>query len=751
MNMSRIRNAAAAAILSSTVLSACAQQANFDEVGKQMSILLQNSHFARSSFSKLAPRFLDLYLVNLDPTHSYFTQQDIDTFKHDYGDRMDAMLLQQESMKAANVIYDVFKKRVETRVAEAKQVLASETFDFTTEENILLSRKNASWPRDEAEASVIWRGQIKDALLSETLRQKRLDARNAGKEKPASTTKELSPKEKLAVRYERYLHSVTIDAGPEDVAALFLSAVAQSFDPHTDYLSAREMDKFRDSMRNELVGIGARMEPDDDGATKITAVVPGGPADKQGKLKLNDRVIAVDPDGEAGPQEMIDIMFMKIDKVVDFIRGQEGSDVTLKVQPADGAPGQTSLVTIKRDKVELKDEQASAEVIDIKRGEGDSVRLGVIILPSFYADFQTWQVRSSVDVEKLLQRLKQENINGLLFDIRLNGGGSLEEVRRMTGLFTKPGPVVQVRDAIGKIQVKESETKVPIYDGPMVVLTDKSSASASEILAGALQDDNRAVILGDSSTFGKGTVQETKDIGNMIPIFSPRKDAGTLKVTIQKFYRPSGSSTQNLGVVPDLKLPGRMEGLEIGETFLSYPLEHDLIRPAPEFRPLDREHLFIPQLKTLSESRIAASKDFTYISEEIAKSKERTRTNRVSLNLAEREKEIDQDEKVRRARNDERKTRFAGIEKQDKDTMTFYELTLDDLTKEAPLRKVDPAEKIRASTRYPQAGNDPFDETPKWPSALDPQKRESLQILGDLIRLSSSAAIATGPAKVEKE
>jgi carboxyl-terminal processing protease len=749
MNMSRIRNAAAAAIFSSTIFSACAQQADFNEVGKQMSILLQNSHFARPSFSKLAPRFLDIYLANLDPTRSYFTQLDIDRFKHDYGDRLDVMLLQQESMTAANTIYDVFKERVEARVAQAKQVLATETFDFTTDDNVLLSRKNAPWPRDEAEAAAIWKSQVKEALLAETLRQKQLDARPGAKDKPATTVKELSSKEKLAVRYERFLHSVTKDAGTEDVAALFLSAVAQAYDPHTDYLSAKEMDKFRDTMRNELVGIGARMEPDDDGATKITTIVPGGPADKQGKLKLNDRVVAVDPDGD-GPQEMVDIMFMKIDKVVDYIRGQEGTEVTLKVEHADSAPGQTSLVSIKRDKVELKDEQASAEIIDVKRGEGDSVRLGVIILPSFYADFQTWQVRSSVDVEKLLVKLKQENIDGLLFDIRLDGGGSLEEVRRMTGLFTKPGPVVQVRDNVGKIQVKESDTKVPLYDGPMVVLTDKSSASASEILAGALQDDNRAVILGDSSTFGKGTVQETQDLANKIPIFSPRKDAGTLKVTIQKFYRPSGSSTQNLGVVPDIKLPDRMEGMEIGETYLPYPLEHDLIRPAPEFRPLDKERLFIPQLKKLSEDRVADSKDFAYISDEVAKTKERTRNNRVSLNMAAREKEITQDDQVRRERNDERKTRFAAMEEKDKATMTFYQLTLDDLAKGSELRKVDPADKTHVSSR-PQLGVDPLDETPKWPSGLDPQKRESLQILSDLIKLSRTQTAAVAPTDKDKQ
>jgi len=424
--------------------------------------------------------------------------------------------------------------------------------------------------------------------------------------------------------------------------------------------------------------------------------------------------------------------------------------MTARLKPL--APGKTSLVTLKRDKVELKDEQASAEVIDFKRGEGESYRLGVIILPSFYADFQTWAVRSSVDVEKLLVKLKQQNIDGLLFDIRLDGGGSLEEVRRMTGLFTRPAAVVQVKDAVGKVQVKESDTKVPLYDGPMVVLTDKSSASASEILAGALQDDNRAVIVGDSSTFGKGTVQETQDLANKLPVFSPRKDAGTLKITIQKFYRPSGSSTQNMGVIPDLKLPDRMEALEIGETYLPYPLEHDMVHPAAEFHPLDKERLFIPQLRQASEARVAASKDFTYINEDIAKAKERTRVNRVSLNMAQRERDLEQDDRQRHERNEERKTRFAEMQKHDDATLTFYQLTLDDLAKGGEIRKIDPTAKdAKASGRPSLSLADPLDETPKWPSGLDPQKRETLEILSDLIKASRAQTAAVAPAEGGKE
>jgi carboxyl-terminal processing protease len=494
-------------------------------------------------------------------------------------------------------------------------------------------------------------------------------------------------------------------------------------------------------MKNELVGIGALLQGEEDGATKIMGIVVGGPADKQGVLKLNDRVVAVDPDAD-GPREMVDIMFMKIDKVVDLIRGQEHTPVRLKAEPAGGAPGETTLITITRDKVELKDEQAGAEIIQMKGGDGEAKKIGIITLPSFYADFEEGKTRCSVDVERLLQRLKDEGIDGLLLDLRNNGGGALEEVRRMTGFFTRRGPVVQVKNTFGEIEVKESDRQEPIYDGPMVVLTDKSSASASEILAGALQDSNRAVIVGESSTFGKGTVQQPMDIGRMLPFFKARNKAGTLKVTIQKFYRPSGSSTQNLGVVPDVVLPSLTDALEVGEAFLEHSLEHDMIRKATDFAPLKREQLFLPRLKELSAARVAGSKDFGYVIEDIAKTKARIRDNKVSLSLAERKKELEEIEDQQRQRNAERSGRFAAAAKKDKESLSFFKLTLDDVEKGGDLRPVDPSKEddefmIRAKDAAAE-----LDETPRWPSGLDPHKREGVMILGDLVDITRNARMA---------
>lgn len=743
MNPIRFRAPALAATLAATTFAACAQQADFDQVGRQMAIMLQNSHFdrQRQPFRELSDDFLDSYLRELDFGRLYFTQQDIDRFNEAYGDRLSQMLLEQTSTQAALDIYATFVERVETRVAQVQQLLKEEDFDFTKEESVMRSRKDAPWPKDEAEAADLWRRQVKEALLSETLRRDMVAklAKKAGKEEILEN--ERDPREKIALRYERLLHSVK-DADEADVAAYFLSAVAQTFDPHTDYMSYRETERFRDSMRNQLVGIGALLQAEEDGATKIMGIVVNGPADRAGQLKLNDRVVGVDPMNTGRPEDMVDIMFMKIDKVVDLIRGEEGTEVRLKVEPAGAVPGETSFVVIKRGPVELKDEQAYAELIERKTENGEAQRLGIITLPSFYADLEDGSTRCSVDVERLLRRLQQEKIDGLILDLRNNGGGVLEEVRLMTGFFTHRQPVVQVKNTLGQIQVKESDNRRPLYDGPLVVLTDKSSASASEILAGALQDLNRAVIVGESSTFGKGTVQQPMDIGRQMPFFADRDRAGSLKVTIQKFYRPSGSSTQNRGVVPDLVLPSLMDGMEIGERYLDHALPHDIIRPAPGFDPLEKNNLFLPRLKELSSARIGESRDFRYIIEDVAKAKARQRENELSLKLEKRQAELDEVEQTQELRNEERRRRFAEMEAVDESALRFFKLTLDDIEGEAPLKEFDPGDQDTDYMRRAKDETAELDDTPEWPSGLDPHKREGIHILSDLVEVTRNARMA---------
>ncbi len=731
--------ATAAALLT---CSAPAQRADFNEVGRQMAIMLQNSHFARLPFNEeLSRRFLDNYLKDLDFQRLYFTQQDVDRFTADYGSRLHTLLLQGNSMAAATDIYRVFEARVEERVAQAEKLLNGTEFDFTKDEDVMLSRRNAPWPKSDKEAADLWRRQIKEAVLGEVLRREMLTklAKEQSKTDPGSDDR--SPKEKVSLRYKRFLSSIK-DVDDEEIANYFLSSVARAYDPHTDYMSFREMNRFKDGMKNELVGIGALLQAEEDGATKIMGIVVGGPADREGTLKLNDRVVAVDTLNTGKPGDMTDVMFMKIDKVVDLIRGKEGTPVALKVEPAVGPAGGTRIVVIQRGKVEMKDEQASGELIEIKTGKDEFRRLGVITLPSFYADFDEGKVRCSVDVERILRRLVEEKIDGLILDLRNNGGGSLEEVRRMTGFFMDRGPVVQVKNTLSQVQVKDSENGKPIYGGPLVVMTDKSSASASEILAGALQDYNRAVVIGDSSTFGKGTVQQPMDIGRMLPLFSVRNRAGFLKVTIQKFYRPSGSSTQMDGVVSDLVLPSLMDALEIGEAFLDHALPHDRIRRAADFKPLDPQALFIPRLKELSQERLNSCKDFGYVIEDVMKAKERLKTNKVSLNKATRQQELAESDARQKERNAERRERFQIMAKADQENLRFFRITLDDLENGANLKTYDPADETGSYMRRAKDETEDLDETPKWPTGLDPVKREALAALRDLVDLSENARLA---------
>ena len=742
------RKAVAIAGLATISCSAMAQRADFNEVGRQMAIMLQNTHFARALLpfdEDLSRTFLDDYLKDLDFQRLYFTQQDVDKFKHDYGNNLHTLLMSAKFLPAATEIYRVFEKRVEERVAQTTKLLNGPEFDFTKNESVMLSRKTAPWPKNDKAAADLWRLQIKEAVLAEELRREMLTklAKEQGKADPGREDR--SPKDKIALRYKRFLASVK-DVDEDEIANLFLSAVARAYDPHTDYMSFREMNRFKDGMKNELIGIGALLQAEEDGATKIMGIVVGGPADLEGTLKLNDRVIAVDSLNTRKPEDMIDIMFMKIDKVVDLIRGKEGSSVALKVEPASGAPGETKIVVIQRGKVELKDEQASGEVIDMKNRKDSPHRLGVITLPSFYADFEEGKVSSAKDVERILKRLMDNKIEGLILDLRNNGGGSLEEVRRMTGFFIERGPVVQVKNNTRNVDVKESENSKPIYTGPMVVLTDKSSASASEILAGALQDYNRAVIVGESSTFGKGTVQQPMDIARMLPLFSVRAQAGTLKETIQKFYRPSGSSTQMDGVKSDVVIPSMMDALEVGEAFLDHPLRHDSISRASNFRPLDSQALFIPRLQELSQERINSNKDFAYVIQDVIKTKERIKANTLSLNKDAREKEIAESDAQTKERNTERRTRFEKMTKEDKENLKFYKLTLEDLDKGGNIKPYDPADESGDYMRRAKDKTEDLDETPKWPTGLNPVKREALFVLRDLVDLSETAK-ATGSIK----
>ena len=651
-------------------------ETDFNVVGREMAGMLQNSHYARIPFDeKLSERILKDYLNDLDPAHVYFEKGDIEEFEKKYGRRLQDFLIRGRCMEPANEIYAKYVERVRERLTHANELLREKEFTFDSEDSVLRTRKDVDWPADAEDAKKLWEKEITEDLLSEVLRRGTIErlAADQGKENPLLD--DPSPAEKIILRNERVLHSVE-EADEEDIANYFLSAVARSHDPHTDYLSAREMERFRSGMGNSLVGIGALLQAEDDGATKIMGIVVAGPADKQGQLQLNDRIVGVDPLNDGN---MVDIMFMKIDHVVELIRGKKGTQVKLKVEPADGAPGETAFVTITRDKVELKDELAQAEVVITERADGSKRKIGWLTLPSFYLDFEDGDPSVSKDMEKLLTRLNAEKIDGLVLDLRRNGGGSLEEVRRITGFFVGRGPVVQVKDTFGRIESKDALFRQPLYKGPLVVMTDKSSASASEILAGALQDYNRGVVVGDSSTFGKETVQQPMEIGRFFRFFENPDRAGFLKATIQTFYRVSGSSTQLRGVEPDIKVPSLTDALDVGEAWLDHPLPHDNIRQAPDFRPLNEANIFRPVLVERSEKRMKQSKDFLYTIEDIERTKKRLDSNRISLNKVERRNELLESEERRKTRNTERRERFAEMQTEDSKKYQFFRLTLDDV------------------------------------------------------------------------
>lgn len=734
-------------LIVASLMASCAQlsvdgKTDFNVVGREMAGMLQNSHFAQIEFDEaLTKRILTDYLADLDPGKMYFTAKDVAEFERDFGPQsrspLHELLLRERTMEPAEKIYGRYVEKVRERVSFAQKLAESARFSFDTNLSVMRTRRDAEWPADDFEAQEIWRRQIEEELLAEELRREAIRemAEEKGRENPLKDSK--TPREMVKLRYERILQTVQ-GADEEDIAAYFLSAVARAHDPHTDYLSKRELERFQMSLQNQLIGIGALLQSEDDGTTKIIGIVVNGPADKQGELQLNDKIVAVD---HLNDGNLVDTVYMKIDHVVELIRGEKGTEVRLKVEPADGAPGELREIIIRRDRVELKDEAATAELIKMNDGAGGERTFGWIALPSFYLDFDDGEPSVAKDVQRLLVRLKEEGIDGLVLDLRGNGGGALEEVRKITGFFVGRGPVVQVKKIWGNVDSKDANLREPLYDGPVVVVTDKTSASASEILAGALQDYNRAVVVGESSTYGKGTVQQPMDIGRFFKFFENASRAGSLKATVQKFYRVTGSSTQLEGVVPDVRLPSLTDALEIGERYEDHALKHDLIRPARGFNPAERSQLFVDQIKALSAQRVAASQDFSYIREDVDRMKQRIEANQISLNIESRRKELEESENRRKTRNKERFERFAEMEKEDETQYSFYRLSLDDLERKE-LEEIDRKREAEANMR--RAKNEVADlyESPEWPSGLDPVKRESIQVLADLTRLTESARVA---------
>ena len=728
------------ASISTTLLSA----PNYGTIAQYVANLIQNNHYSRTDFEdEVSEKFLESYLKFLDSNKLYFNQKDIDSFNKKYKTTLDDYIF-EGSIQPATDIYNLYVERVTKRVEKIKEILNTKEFKFDSDRTVEKRRKDSDWAADEQACDQLWENILEGQLLEEEIRKRRQTerAKELGKklEDILGDDSKESPKEKILNRYTRFME--TLDKNDKEEACnFFLSTLSQVYDPHSEYFSQSELENFQVNMQNKLVGIGALLQMDD-GAAKIQGLVVGGPADRGGELQIGDRIVGV---SQGSDNEMVDILYMKLNRVVDMIRGEKNTTVILKVVPTD-APDETKLISIVRDEVKLKDKAANAELIEVMGDDGVATKIGWINLYAFYADMQRGTVSCSFDVKRLLERLKKEKIESLVIDLRGNGGGSLEEAIRLTGLFIDGGPVVQAKSAKGRITNKKSKVPNAIYDGPLVVLTDRSSASASEIFAAALQDYGRAIVVGDKSTFGKGTVQTVMPVRNYMPAIFPKdtKDrAGALKVTIQKFYRIAGGSTQLKGVVPDIILPSYRDALETGEESLPNALEHDSIAKM-KYESLDLQETR-QQLLKLSEQRVKSDKEFNYIIEDNKRYKEINDRNEVSLNIEKRLKENKREKERRKTRNVNRKKLFEEIEKKEKGKFKVTRLTLDNVDK----NEIEPTDNFKrpedeSMRRAKDKEKELEEETPDFPHFLSPTKREALEIAEDLIRVSKIKTADSG-------
>ena len=702
--------------------------ASKETIAMSVGRLLEEGHYTRQKLNEeISKKFLLSYLELLDFSHLFFTQKDVDALNTKYGNSIAGDVL-LGTLKPAYEIYALYTKRVDDRVAKIKELL-KQPIDFKSNATVELSRQKAPWPKDEAEADQLWRGRITNELLQEHL-----------SEHPIEPAPQL-----VARRYDRLARNVHEQDKDEQIK-LFLDALAQAYDPHSEYLSKADMKNFSINMGLSLVGIGAMLRSED-GYAKIESLVPGGPAQLDGRLKVGDRITAV----AQGQADYVDVREMRLDKVVEMIRGKKGTRVRLLAIPSDATdPSRRKNVELVRDEIKLKDQEARADIIIKKDENGDPIKLGWLTLPSFYADMDRHQKSTTRDVLALLKRLKKENIAGLVVDLRRNGGGSLEEALSLTGLFLKSGPVVQTKDYNGSIRISSDPDPGIAYSGPLIVLTSRQSASASEIFAAALQDYGRAVIVGDKNTFGKGTVQTILPIGRFASLLGSHSDEdGALKLTIQKFYRVAGGSTQLHGVASDIVLPSLSDLPEFGEGAFKNALAYDEVTKAKYTKWSDNHSLFVDQLRARSEERVKNDPEFHFVMEDIDRLRHKMDENRITLNEDARKKEL-QDDKLRKemrskerlARNQEEPQIYRlTLDTVDKPNLqlVMYPGKLAEAKKNGVSPKVDPEAASDADSDLISAVGEGDSKEP----TIDPERDETLNILTDLVDLSRGPKTAS--------
>jgi carboxyl-terminal processing protease len=583
---------------------------------------LQFTHFRDMGINdSLSGDVFDAYLEYLDGQHIYLSQQDINQFsvvRESLGSA-----LKTGQLQPGFDIYNLVQKRIIERLNFAIKVVENgiDQLDFGSDEQILVDRSKADWEADSAAMDALWMKRIKNAVLAQRLN--------------GSSDDKIA--EALLRRYEGQLQRAR-QARSEDAFQAYMNAFAGMWDPHTSYFSPRTSENFNINMSLSLEGIGAVLQADNE-YTKVVRLVPGGPASKNGQLQPADRIVSVTQEDEEKP---VNVIGWRLDEVVDLIRGPRESVVTLEVIPSD-APDETvtQSISIKRDEVKLEEQSASSEVIELDR-QGETFRIGVINIPTFYADFKAMQdgdpnyKSTTRDVRNLINDLKEEGIDGIVMDLRNNGGGALHEANDLVGLFIEDGPTVQIRNSNNDVKILEDQDPSVSYDGPLVVMVNRMSASASEIFAGAIQDYGRGLVVG-SQTFGKGTVQAVRPLNH-----------GQLKITQSKFYRVSGGSTQHKGVVPDIEIPSRIDKTRIGEDALDHALPWDQIEAVPHGRYFDFSGI-IDELRARHDDRFAVSPEFRLLQKEIDFLKEQRAKTSLSLNIDKRTEYHSQVEKTRLA------------------------------------------------------------------------------------------------------
>ena len=573
---------------------------------------LQYQHYRQMVLDdELSSKVFDAFIKSLDPNRTFFLAEDIKNFEK-FRLLMDNNFRRGE-LDNAFYTFNLYQKRHVERLAYTLNLLENDykTLDFSTDEELTIERDELPWPANKEEQNKLTRQQLINVIISFRL---------AGKD-----NKEIQ--ELLIKRYKNQINRIK-QTNNEDAFRIYINALAESYDPHTQYFSPRISENFDIQMSLSLEGIGAMLQAED-GYTKVKRLVPAGPAEKAGQLKAGDRIVGV---GQGVDGDIVDVIGWRLDDVVQLIRGKKGTTVRLELIPQKAKDEhKTKTIQIVRNTVKLEEQAAKKEIIEVTEN-GKKQKIGVIDIPAFYIDFKAAQAgdpnykSTTRDVKKLINELKQEQIDGLIIDLRNNGGGSLQEVNSLVGLFIKSGPTVQVKTADGRISQLNDESEEITFQGPLAVLVNRLSASASEIFAGAIQDYNRGLIIGNQ-TFGKGTVQALQQL-----------EQGQIKLTHAKFYRISGDSTQNLGVIPDVTFPALYDKEDIGESSLPEALPWDQVKNVDYSNFPTVDNLF-PVLKNKHEKRVLSNPDFQYIQETVVRIDKQKDKKTVSLNFKTREKE----------------------------------------------------------------------------------------------------------------